>query len=58
MATCPVCGTDVDETAPEETDYREESYAPATLEYGGETYAFCSESHRETFAENPEEYVD
>ncbi|WP_135806155.1 YHS domain-containing protein [Halorussus marinus] len=58
MPTCPVCGMDVDVTAPEETDYREESYAPATAEYDGESYAFCSEAHREAFAENPEEYVD
>lgn len=48
---------DVDETAPEETDYREGSFAPATIEYEGETYAFCSEEHREAFEDDPGAYV-
>ncbi|WP_132058096.1 YHS domain-containing protein [Halorussus amylolyticus] len=57
MPECPVCGMDVDATSPEETDYREESYAPATVEYEGELYAFCGEEHRAAFEENPEQYV-
>ena len=57
MAECPVCGSDVDHTSPEETDYREESYSAATVEREGETYAFCCEGHQEAFEENPEEYV-
>lgn len=58
MPRCPVCEADVDRASPEETDYREESFAPAQTEYEGETYTFCSEEHREAFEADPEEYVD
>ena len=57
MAQCPVCGSDVDAGSPEETDYREESFARAQVEYEGETYTFCCEEHRETFEENPEKHA-
>ncbi|WP_128477183.1 YHS domain-containing protein [Halorussus pelagicus] len=57
MARCAVCGADVEKTNPEETDYREEEYAVAQVEYEGETYAFCSEEHRDAFTENPAEYA-
>lgn len=57
MPPCPVCGSPVDQSSPEETDYREESYAAAHVEYEGETYEFCCDEHREAFEENPEEYV-
>ena len=57
MPTCPVCGKDVDVSTPDETDYREESFARAQVEYDGETYAFCSEEHKEAFEGDPEEYA-
>ncbi|WP_135854910.1 YHS domain-containing protein [Halorussus salinus] len=57
MAQCAVCGADVEKTSPEETDYRDEQFAVAQVEYEGETYRFCSEEHRETFEKAPEEYA-
>lgn len=57
MPECAVCGADIEKASPEETDYREESFAQAQVEYEGETYAFCSEEHRREFEENPEKYV-
>ncbi|PSP54957.1 YHS domain-containing protein [Halobacteriales archaeon QS_1_67_19] len=57
MARCPVCEADIDRSSPEETDYREASFAETQVEYEGETYTFCSEEHRREFEENPEEYV-
>ncbi|MFC4551027.1 MULTISPECIES: YHS domain-containing protein [Halorussus] len=57
MAECPVCGMDVETTSPEETDYRDESFSPAQVEYEGETYEFCGEEHREAFEADPDEYV-
>jgi YHS domain-containing protein len=58
MAECPVCGSDVEENNPDETDYREKTFGGPQVEYEGETYVFCCEEHREAFEENPEEYVD
>jgi len=57
MVQCAVCGADVEAANPEETDYRDEEFAVAQVEYEGETYAFCSEEHRREFEENPEEYA-
>ncbi|MFC7081574.1 YHS domain-containing protein [Halorussus caseinilyticus] len=42
---------------PEETDYRDEEFAVAQVEYEGETYVFCSEEHRDTFEATPEKYA-
>lgn len=44
--TCPVCGMQIDS-----------GEAAGRLEYEGQTYYFCSEGCRETFAANPGEYV-
>jgi YHS domain-containing protein len=57
MAECPVCGADVDKSSPEETDYRDDQFAVAQVEYEGETYQFCSEEHREAFEGDPAEYT-
>ncbi|UPV76002.1 YHS domain-containing protein [Halorussus limi] len=57
MAQCAVCGADVEKTSPEETDYRDEEFAVAQVEYEGVTYEFCSEEHRRAFEETPEEYA-
>jgi Cu+-exporting ATPase len=46
VATDPVCGMDVDEAQP-----------PATTEFEGRTYYFCSDSCREEFEANPERYA-
>jgi YHS domain-containing protein len=43
----PVCGMSV-----------EESDAPATFDYRGTTYYFCSTDCREEFEANPEDYAD
>lgn len=58
MPTCPVCGMEVDRTNPAETDYQDEEFAPATIDYEGETYYFCSTEHEETFQEHPGEYAE
>ncbi len=42
----PVCGMHID---PEQ--------APAVLTYGERSYYFCSDTHRDQFARNPEPYV-
>ena len=57
MTTCTVCGSDLGSESPQETDYQETEFAPATTEYEGETYHFCSSEHEQTFEENPEKYV-
>ena len=57
MAQCAVCGADVNRSNPAETDYCDEEFAVAQVEYEGETYGFCSEEHRRTFEERPEEYA-
>jgi YHS domain-containing protein len=57
MAQCAVCGADVEKSSPEETDYREESFAVAQVDHEGETYEFCSEEHRREFEDDPAEYA-
>ena len=47
MAIDPVCGMEVDENA-----------APATAEYDGETYYFCSEKCREEFMQDPGHFIE
>ncbi|HEX2949061.1 MAG TPA: YHS domain-containing protein [Armatimonadota bacterium] len=42
----PVCGMRMD---PEE--------APAVATYGGRSYYFCSDTHKEEFLKDPETYV-
>ena len=48
MATLkdPVCGVDVDPAS-----------APASAEYKGKTYSFCSPGCKKQFEANPERYV-
>jgi YHS domain-containing protein len=46
MVTDPVCGMDV-----------EEAQAPATTEFEGLTYYFCSDSCRDEFEANPSLYA-
>jgi YHS domain-containing protein len=46
MATDPVCNMQVDE-----------ANAKFTTEYDGKTYYFCSESCKEEFESDPEEYL-
>ena len=46
MTTDPVCGMQVDE-----------SKAPATTQFAGKKYSFCSEECRDKFEKSPEEYV-
>ena len=46
MVTDPVCGMQI-----------EDSQAAAQTVYEGRTYYFCSVECRQTFEENPEEYV-
>lgn len=46
MAIDPVCGMEVNENS-----------APAKTEYDGVTYYFCSQNCRNTFEEDPEEYL-
>ena len=46
MAIDPVCGMEVDENA-----------APATAEYDGEVYFFCSEKCRQEFLQNPGQFI-
>lgn len=46
MAQDPVCGMQVNE-----------SNAPAKSDYKGRTYYFCSLDCKQTFDNNPEEYV-
>jgi Cu+-exporting ATPase len=46
MATDPVCGMEV-----------EEADAPATSEYQGRTYYFCSVDCKEEFEQDPESYL-
>jgi YHS domain-containing protein len=57
MVQCAVCGADVEAASPEESDYRDEEFAVAQVEYEDETYAFCSEEHRREFEDNPGEYA-
>ncbi len=45
MARDPVCGMEVDV-----------ENAPASTEYNGQTYYFCSEECKEDFERNPERY--
>lgn len=42
----PVCGMLIEDTT-----------APAQSQYFGETYYFCSQSCKEAFEEEPEEYL-
>ncbi|WP_458206994.1 YHS domain-containing protein [Haladaptatus sp. NG-SE-30] len=58
MATCIVCGSDLDAESPNETDYQDTEFAPATADYGGETYYFCSSEHEAEFESNPEQYAE
>jgi YHS domain-containing protein len=46
MATDPVCGMEVYENS-----------APATTEYEGVTYYFCSKTCQGTFEDNPQAFV-
>ena len=46
MSKDPVCGMQVVETS-----------APATSEYKGKTYYFCSPSCKTVFEKNPERYA-
>jgi len=46
METDPVCGMQVDETR-----------ATAMVEHGGSKYYFCSQSCKEKFEHDPEQYV-
>jgi len=46
MAKDPVCGMDVDEEK-----------AAAKVEHKGTTYYFCSESCRDKFKQNPDQYL-
>jgi Cu+-exporting ATPase len=46
MTTDPVCGMEVDEAE-----------APATTEFEGRTYYFCSESCRDEFEASPSLYA-
>ncbi|WP_276299882.1 YHS domain-containing protein [Halorussus lipolyticus] len=57
MAQCTVCSADVEASNPEETDYRDDEFAIAQVEYEGETYVFCSEEHRREFEDDPDEYA-
>jgi YHS domain-containing protein len=57
METCPVCERDVEVNNPSETDYEDETFAPAQAEYEGETYHFCSEDCKDRFESSPGEHV-
>jgi YHS domain-containing protein len=46
MVIDPVCGMEI-----------EESHAPATTEFEGQPYYFCSESCRDEFEANPSLYA-
>jgi YHS domain-containing protein len=46
MAKDPVCGMDVNE-----------KNAPATSEYKGQSFAFCSLNCKQQFDKNPEQYA-
>jgi YHS domain-containing protein len=46
MAIDPVCGMEVDETNP-----------PATSEYQGKTYYFCSPGCKADFDKDPQQYL-
>jgi YHS domain-containing protein len=46
MAIDPVCGMEVDEKS-----------APATLEYQGKIYYFCSPGCKAAFTKNPDRYL-
>jgi YHS domain-containing protein len=46
MVIDPVCGMEIDE-----------SHAPATTEFEGQPYYFCSESCRDEFEANPSLYA-
>ena len=47
MAVDPVCNMNVDEKK-----------AAATYEYKGKTYYFCAAGCKESFAKNPEKYLN
>ncbi len=47
MAHDPVCGIEVDEAT-----------APASTEYKGQTYYFCSHNCKELFEEELEEFLE
>lgn len=57
MATCPVCGRDVEVENPAETDYGDQTFAPARAEYDDETYYFCSDGCKHRFEDAPGEYA-
>ena len=57
MATCPVCGRDIEAQNPSETDYADREFAPAQAEYEGESYRFCSEDCKQRFESDPDEYA-
>lgn len=57
MEHCAVCGTEIEAGEPTETDYREETFAPETVEYEGEEYYLCCGDHREAFESEPESYT-
>ena len=46
MAIDPVCGMEVDE-----------EQAAAQYEYKGQTYYFCAVGCKDTFAQNPEQFI-
>jgi Cu+-exporting ATPase len=46
MTIDPVCGMEV-----------EEKTAPASAEYDGEMYSFCSEKCREEFMQDPGQFI-
>lgn len=59
MATCAVCGADIEEsTASPDEGYGSETYAPAQEEYRGDVYRFCCSDHKEEFREDPDAFVD
>ena len=57
MEICAVCNTEVETGEPYETDYLDEERQAPTATRDGMTYYFCCEDHRETFEEDPEEYL-
>jgi len=57
METCPVCGRDTEAQNPTETDYEDETFAPAEAKHDGETYHFCSDDCRRRFEDSPDEFV-
>ena len=57
METCPVCGRDVEARNPAETDYEDETSAPAEAEHDGETHHLCSGDCKRRFEDSPNGFV-